>query len=125
MGTCDDKVIGMLNQVLEDVTAAWRASGPSWLSAAACRSTDPELFFPLSESGKALEQIAEAKVICAACPVRHQCLEFALRTRSQGIWGGLTELERHAAARPMREEHAPARAARWPALGQDERWNQP
>jgi WhiB family redox-sensing transcriptional regulator len=115
MGTYDDKVIGMLNQVLEHVTAAWRASGPSWLSAAACRSTDPELFFPLSESGKALDQIAEAKVICAACPVRHQCLEFALRTRSQGIWGGLTELERHAAARRMREEQAPARAARWPA----------
>jgi len=115
MGTYDDKAIGMQNQALGHVTVAWRASGPSWLSAAACRSTDPELFFPLSESGPALDQIAEAKMICAACPVRHQCLEFALRTRSQGIWGGLTELERHAAARPTREQHAPAPAARRPA----------
>jgi WhiB family redox-sensing transcriptional regulator len=115
METYDDKVIGRVNQALGRVTGALQPDEATWLPAAACRSTDPELFFPLSESGKALDQIAEAKVICAACPVRRPCLEFALRTRSQGIWGGLTELERHAVARPLREEHAPARAARWPA----------
>jgi WhiB family redox-sensing transcriptional regulator len=95
MGTIDDKVIDALNRVSAYATAARRANGVSWRLAAACRSADPELFFPLSGSGKALEQIAEAKVICAGCPVRRQCLEFALRTRPQGIWGGLTELERH------------------------------
>jgi WhiB family redox-sensing transcriptional regulator len=71
---------------------------------------NPELFFPFSGSGQALEQIAEAKAICAGCPVRRQCLEFALRTRPQAIWGGLTELER-TWRRPMGQEHAPPQAA--------------
>jgi WhiB family redox-sensing transcriptional regulator len=72
-----------------------------WRSAAACRSADPELFFPVSAFGQALKQVAEAKVICARCPVRRQCLAFALRTRqAHGIWGGLTEEERASIRRP-------------------------
>ncbi len=35
--------------------------------------------------------------MCAGCPVRRQCLEFAMRTRPHGIWGGLTEVERRPA----------------------------
>jgi WhiB family redox-sensing transcriptional regulator len=108
MGTCDDKVFGALNRVSGYAKAPRLANEANWRLAAACRWTDPDLFFPLSESGKSLDQIAEAKVVCAGCPVRRECLEFALRTRLQGIWGGLTELERHSAARPVGEEHAPA-----------------
>ena len=67
----------------------------NWRSAAACRSVDPDLFFPVSVSDASLEQAAEAKAICAGCAVRRQCLAFALRTRQvHGIWGGLTEGER-------------------------------
>jgi Transcription factor WhiB len=80
MGTIDNKVIDALNRVSACGLAARRANGLSWRLAAACRSADPELFFPLSGSGQALEQIAEAKAICAGCPVRRQCLEFALGT---------------------------------------------
>jgi WhiB family redox-sensing transcriptional regulator len=69
-----------------------------WRSAAACQSCDPDLFFPLSSSGPAVEQIARAKEICAGCPVRRECLAFALRTRqAHGVWGGLTEQERYLA----------------------------
>ena len=69
-----------------------------WRSAAACQSCDPDLFFPLSSSGPAVEQIARAKEICARCPVRRECLAFALRTRqAHGVWGGLTEQERYPA----------------------------
>ena len=69
-----------------------------WRSVAACQSCDPELFFPLSSSGPAVEQIARAKEICAGCPVRRECLAFALRTRqAHGVWGGLTEQERYLA----------------------------
>ncbi len=100
MGTNDNKVVGGLDQVSGYATAARPATGASWRSAAACRSADPELFFPLSESGRSLEQIGEAKAICTGCPVRRQCLQFALRTRAHGIWGGLTELERHHGRRP-------------------------
>jgi WhiB family transcriptional regulator, redox-sensing transcriptional regulator len=69
-----------------------------WRSAAACQACDPDLFFPLSSSGPAVEQIARAKEICARCPVRRECLAFALRTRqAHGVWGGLTEQERYPA----------------------------
>jgi WhiB family redox-sensing transcriptional regulator len=62
-----------------------------WRLAAACRSADPELFFPISSSGPALAQIAAAKAICAGCRVRRECLAFALRTcQRHGIWGGMS-----------------------------------
>jgi len=62
---------------------------------AACRSADPDVFFPISSSGKSVEQAAEATAVCACCLVRRQCLAFALRTRqAHGIWGGLTAEQR-------------------------------
>lgn len=69
---------------------------PPWQLLAACQSTDPDLFFPVSFTGRSLEQADEAKAVCARCLVRRQCLSFALRTRqAHGIWGGLTEEERY------------------------------
>src|SRR5215472_16852499 len=66
-----------------------------WRLAAACRSCDPDLFFPVSSSGRAMEQVAEAKEICARCPVQPECLAFALRTRQvHGVWGGTSQEER-------------------------------
>lgn len=80
-----------------------------WWSAAACRSADPDLFFPISDSGPALEQAAEAKAICATCRVQRECLAFALRTgQVHGIWGGTTEDERAAARRRTVSEQAVA-----------------
>lgn len=74
------------------------ATDGSWWQLAACRSADPDLFFPISGAGPALEQAAAAKTICAGCPVRRDCLTYATFTRQQyGIWGGLTEDERHTA----------------------------
>ena len=41
-----------------------------------------------------------AKAICQACPVRAQCLDYALATgEKEGIWGGLTPRERTEAIR--------------------------
>jgi WhiB family transcriptional regulator, redox-sensing transcriptional regulator len=75
-------------------------AGEDWRSAAACRSADPELFFPVSDAGKSLEQVIEAKGICAGCLVPRECLSFALRThQAYGIWGGTTEEERAIARR--------------------------
>jgi WhiB family transcriptional regulator, redox-sensing transcriptional regulator len=71
-----------------------------WQQLAACRHADPELFFPLSASGPSLDQITQAKAICAGCPVRRQCLAFALDTRQKhGVWGGMSEEERRPRAR--------------------------
>jgi WhiB family transcriptional regulator, redox-sensing transcriptional regulator len=87
-----------------DSTGAAALIENHWRLRAACQSTDPELFFPLTSVGKSLEQAAEAKAVCARCLVRRQCLAFALRTRqAHGIWGGMTEEERH--------QHTPDRNA--------------
>ena len=69
----------------------------NWRDHAACRNTDPELFFPIGTTGPALRQIGEAKRICRACPVRAQCLAWALDNGiTDGVWGGTTEDERRA-----------------------------
>jgi WhiB family transcriptional regulator, redox-sensing transcriptional regulator len=68
----------------------WR-SASSWRSASACLHADPDLFFPISTTGRALEQIEKAKAVCARCPVLGQCLEFAQsHDPIYGIWGGTT-----------------------------------
>jgi WhiB family redox-sensing transcriptional regulator len=77
----------------------------NWRPFAACQSADPDLFFPVSSSGKSVAQVSEAKAICTCCLVRRQCLTFALRTRqAHGIWGGLTEEERVMEARDRRPD---------------------
>ncbi|WP_043485968.1 MULTISPECIES: WhiB family transcriptional regulator [Streptomyces] len=68
-----------------------------WRERAACRGVDPDLFFPIGNSGPTLEQIDEAKAVCGQCPVVEQCLNWAMRVgRVEGIWGGTTEGERRA-----------------------------
>ncbi|MGI9006010.1 MAG: WhiB family transcriptional regulator [Streptosporangiaceae bacterium] len=68
---------------------------PDWRSQSACLTADPELFFPLSSMGPSLEQLTEAKKVCGRCPVRAECLDFALSTRQvHGVWGGMSEQER-------------------------------
>jgi WhiB family redox-sensing transcriptional regulator len=67
----------------------------SWLYQAACRTEEPELFFPIGTSGPALGQIAEAKSVCRGCPVVRECLSWALESgQNSGVWGGMSEDER-------------------------------
>lgn len=76
----------------------------AWRAEAACRGLDTEVFFPLTD-----EEAAEAKAVCATCPVRELCLEYALITRQDdGVWGGLTEAERRRLRRRRREVAARA-----------------
>ena len=66
-----------------------------WEARGACQHSDPELFFPVAAHGPALRQLARAKEVCARCPVRVQCLEYALQSgQSFGVWGGASEEER-------------------------------
>jgi WhiB family redox-sensing transcriptional regulator len=74
-----------------------------WITGAACIGEDPELFFPVGMAPPALEQIDRAKSICAACPVRSECLEWALVTcQDAGVWGGLDEEQRRQIRRARR-----------------------
>ena len=71
-----------------------------WRHQAVCRDEDPELFFPVGNSGPALAQSAQAKVVCNRCPVTSQCLKWALETgQDAGVWGGMSEEERRALRR--------------------------
>lgn len=61
-----------------------------------CQDQDPELFFPVGHGPRAIRQTAEAKAVCAGCPVIEQCLRYALDTYQEGVWGGTTDDERKA-----------------------------
>jgi WhiB family redox-sensing transcriptional regulator len=66
-----------------------------WMSEGACRSEDPELFFPIGEGEASAGQIQQAVSICHGCDVEAACLRFALTNRiKEGIWGGRSERER-------------------------------
>jgi WhiB family redox-sensing transcriptional regulator len=71
-----------------------------WRHRAICRDEDPELFFPIGNTGPALLQIEQAKAVCRRCPVSHDCLAWALESgQDAGVWGGLSEDERRALKR--------------------------
>ena len=60
-----------------------------WAERAACLNRDPDELFVRGTAQN------RAKMICAPCPVRRECLAEALDNRiSIGIWGGMTERER-------------------------------
>lgn len=62
---------------------------PSWRDQAACWGVDADIMFPSDGA------IAHAQAICARCPVRAACLEYALaKPELHGVWGGASERER-------------------------------
>ena len=75
-------------------------SSSGWMPRDACRGEDPELFFPITASGRALAQGLAAKAVCFRCAVRAAFLSYALATGQAGIWGGTTQEERQAMRRP-------------------------
>ena len=79
-----------------------------WRHRAACLEEDPELFFPVGNTGPSLLQIEEAKAVCRRCDVVETCLRWALDTgQDAGVWGGLSEDERRA----LKRRNARARRA--------------
>jgi len=70
---------------------------PPWMGDAACVGADPDFWFPpVGGTG------AEAKAICARCPVLSECADYALADSSlTGIWGGMS-MEQRMVVRRMR-----------------------
>jgi WhiB family redox-sensing transcriptional regulator len=76
----------------------WDDTPQPWRKQAACRGLDPELFFPKRGASNDV-----AVAVCASCPVRDECLEYALNhTYEHGIWGGASERERRRILRARR-----------------------
>lgn len=85
----------------QDHEALVEAYKKDWRGEASCAGMDQEIFFP--ERGHGLGKIAKA--VCSACPVREQCLGFALDTQQKfGVWGGRTEAERRKILRERKKE---------------------
>ena len=62
-----------------------------WYDDAACKGSDPESFFAETRGG---DYIKAVKKICQGCTVQSECLNFAVKYRMQGYWGGTTEQQR-------------------------------
>lgn len=72
----------------------------TWVKDAACRDVDPDIFFVYIEAGKAF---CNGGGNSAPCPVRDECLEYAVTANERyGVWGGLDEMERRSLKREMR-----------------------
>ena len=68
-----------------------------WVVFSACRDKDPGIFFPEDRAGT-----AAAIAICATCPVRLECLEYAIEADIRyGVWGGMTERQRRRLVRSL------------------------
>ena len=97
----------MLPEVLHTSIDSEPIAPPRWEGTGACAGVDPELFFPLDEDGAGA---APARAVCAGCPVRVLCLDYALRTgMPAGVWGGLSTSEREAL---IRARHVTVRSTR-------------
>jgi WhiB family redox-sensing transcriptional regulator len=69
-----------------------------WMSQARCRGLTPQEFFPSDGVG-----VERARQFCGGCPVRPECLEYALEQRiDHGVWGGCSERERRRILRRRR-----------------------
>lgn len=65
----------------------------SWIGLGACQTAEPEIFFPIGEGSPHRNDAALR--YCRRCPVREECLHYALRVpHTHGIWGGTDEEER-------------------------------
>jgi DNA-binding CsgD family transcriptional regulator len=76
-----------------------RAVNSNWQGNANCATANADLadlFFAPDSGSMTAAQVDAAKKVCAGCPVRTACLDWAIETRQYvGVWGGLSEKERH------------------------------
>lgn len=76
-----------------------------WMADALCRDLPPAVFFPRDGAG-----VEVARRYCATCPVRMECLEYALEHHiDHGVWGGASERERRRIARSRRAQSTASR----------------
>jgi WhiB family redox-sensing transcriptional regulator len=76
---------------------------PNFKGKQACKDQDWPVIPPREQTdlGKQEydEKVGEQKAVCAGCPVKSQCLVYALKVHVQGVWGGATDKERAAVRR--------------------------
>jgi WhiB family transcriptional regulator, redox-sensing transcriptional regulator len=82
--------------------------GQDWKRFAACRNKPTSMFYPIGTKGESVNEISAAKAVCDKCLVKDECLAYAFQTEPKagdvrnGIFGGMTEAERHTLYRRVR-----------------------
>jgi WhiB family redox-sensing transcriptional regulator len=75
---------------IDSIPAAGSSRSTEWMSLGICRNFAPEVFFPADGAG-----VEKARKICAVCPVKEHCLEYAVSEQIEhGVWGGMSERAR-------------------------------
>ena len=78
------------DRIVDDVPENLPELDRSWIDQAACKGMHVGVFFP--ERG---DSLIGPESICRACPVRIDCLNYAMRRNEKyGIWGGTSENQR-------------------------------
>lgn len=75
-----------------------------WKNPRACEGMDTSIFYPPEKKDGRIYRgttkvLAPAMRVCAKCPARLECLEFAFNHGEHGVWGGTTYEQRRAALR--------------------------
>ena len=85
-GWCDPEAVYVARDTLLDLYSL-----PRWAKQGMCRDYPPSMFFPASG-----ETPKDAKAVCARCPVRDDCLDYALSMGPslEGVWAGTSKRER-------------------------------
>lgn len=71
-------------------------SDVAWMAQANCVGMDTEMFFP----GRGAHPAPEAREACASCPVKAECLEYAIAEDLYGYWGGTGGTKRMRVLKP-------------------------
>lgn len=81
--------VGAFSTIADARSLTWQDDGK-------CRAKPLDMFYPVGNKYTKAEREARAKAVCnSGCPVKQQCLAWALETHSRtGVWGGLSEEER-------------------------------
>ena len=67
----------------------------NWQDDAACREYPGDFWYAEKHKAGAQQLLREGKAICAECPVRAECLEYAvINNERYGVWGGLSPRQR-------------------------------
>lgn len=77
-------------RVTTDLNDELRHDPHAWMEYAACYGAGHEEFYPpedidSSELDKRVNEVTDK--YCSACPVRTYCFDYAMSTKSVGVWG--------------------------------------
>lgn len=98
MTSADSRTASAADYHLAPPALADYLTRPEWHARAACIGMHPSLFF---DTGR---NINPAKAVCNRCPVRAECLQWALENPEmsrQGVWGGVGERARRKLRRAL------------------------